>query len=282
LDYPFAQVTPVLREADITIGNLESSLGDTGQPSQKSYTFQAPPAAAESLSLAGFDIVNLANNHAMDFGPEALLDGIGLLNQSGILTVGAGASDIDARSPAIIDVNDLHVAILGYVDVPVEVAGFDARSWQATESMAGLAWAEPQHIQNDVKAAMETADVVIVILHSGHEYVEAPTDNQVLAARAAVDAGAALVIGHHSHVLQGIEFYGEGVIAYGLGNFAFEIEGDPSSVILEIMLDAEGVREIDLVPAIIQFGGQPRLATEWEGPAIKQRIYDLSRLLNSQ
>ncbi len=282
IEFPFSLVAPTLQGADITVGNLESALGSAGQPEHKSYTFQAPSAAADSLSSAGFDILNLANNHAMDFGTEALLEGIDLLNNKGILTIGAGSNDDMARNPAVIVANGLRVAFLGYVDVPVEVAGFDTRDWQATETAAGLAWAEPQQIQEDVESAREDADVVIVILHSGHEYIEAPTGNQVQAARAAVDAGAALVIGHHTHLLQGIEFYGDGVISYGLGNFAFEIDGDPSTVIFEIWLDRFGVRELNLVPAIIQFGGQPRLATAGEALSISQRVYELSNLLNSQ
>lgn len=279
LNFPFTLVSPQLTTADIAIGNIESALGASGQPAKKSYTFQAPPAAAESLSIAGFDIVNLANNHAMDFGADSLLEGIELLKANGILTIGAGANLEAARSPAVIERGGLRVAFLGYVDVPIEVAGFDTRSWQATDMEPGLAWADPNDIRHDVEKAKQMTDLVVVTLHSGFEYIEAPSDNQKQAARTAIDAGADLVVGHHAHVLQGIEFYREGVIAYGLGNFAFEIDGDPTTTILNVWLDADGVREIDLVPAIIQFGGQPRLATGWEAAAIKQRIYELSNLI---
>ncbi len=102
------------------------------------------------------------------------------------------------------------------------------------------------------------------------------------AAHAAIDAGADVVMGHHAHILQGIEFYRDGVIVYGLGNFAFEIDGPPETAVLNVWLDADGVRELELIPAVIQFGGQPRLAESWEAGPIRQRVYYLTTLLNPQ
>ncbi|UCC50945.1 MAG: CapA family protein, partial [Anaerolineaceae bacterium] len=120
------------------------------------------------------------------------------------------------------------------------------------------------------------------VLHSGFEYVSAPSEPQVAAARSAIDAGADLVVGHHAHILQGIEFYAGGVIVYGTGNFAFEIDGPPQTALFNIWLDEDGVRQIDIQPAIIQFGGQPRLAESWEAPAIRNRVYHLTNLLNAR
>jgi poly-gamma-glutamate synthesis protein (capsule biosynthesis protein) len=165
--------------------------------------------------------------------------------------------------------------------VPVEgLTAFDVETWDATETMPGLAWAYPERITADVTAAKEQADLVIVILHSGFEYVEAPSAPQIAASYAAVDAGASLVIGHHAHILQGIEFYNDGVIVYGLGNFAFEIDGDPSTAILNVWLDQDGVHQLEIIPAIIQFGGQPRIAEPYEVRPILQRVYFLTQLLN--
>ncbi len=280
--YPFAAVEKFLSSADITVGNMESAMGDIGQPAQKSYTFRAPPVAAESLAIAGFDIISLANNHAMDYGPEALLQAIDLLGQQGITAIGAGSDSSKAHQPYILKINGLSLAFLGYVNVPVEVAGFDTQSWTATADNPGLAWGEPSAIKNDVTQASQLADLVVVILHSGYEYVEAQSLEQLAAARTAIDAGADIVIGHHAHVLQGVEFYKDGVIVYGLGNFAFEIDGDPSTAILNVWLDKNGVRQIEFIPAIIQFGGQPRPAESWEGQAILRRLYALTRPLNPQ
>lgn len=280
LAYPFAKVADLLRTADITVGNLESALGDVGEPANKRYPFRAPPQAASALAQAGFDIVSLANNHAMDYGPDALLQALDLLQAQGVAPIGAGANAAAARAPHLVEVNGLTLAFLAYVNVPVEaLSGFDTASWTATDSAPGMAWAAPETITTDVAATRSSADLIIVVLHSGYEYVQAPSPAQTDAARAAIDAGADLVIGHHAHILQGIEFYGEGVIVYGTGNFAFEIDGAPETAVFNIWLDADGVRQIEIVPAIIQFGGQPRLAESWEATPIRRTVYALTALL---
>jgi poly-gamma-glutamate synthesis protein (capsule biosynthesis protein) len=279
LAYPFQHVRALLSAADLTVANLESSLGDVGAPQAKSYTFQAPPAAAEALALAGIDVVSLANNHALDYGPDALLQGLGLLAAAGVQAVGAGPDDSAARTPALVTAGGLTLAFLGYVDVPVEGTGFDTRSWAAGPGRAGLAWAEPETIRADVVAAADRADLVIVLLHSGYEYVVTPSPSQVASAEAALSAGADLVLGHHAHLLQGVDFEPSGVIAYGLGNFAFEIDGDPSTAILNVWLDRDGVRQVEVVPAVIGFGGQPRPAAPAESGPILRTVYYLSSLL---
>ena len=280
LDYPFAGVRHVLAAADLTIGNFESALGDIGVPAPKSYTFQAPPGAAEAVARAGFDIVSLANNHGLDYGPESLLQGIALLQAQGVAPIGAGADRAAAHAPYIVAQNGLRLAFLAYVNVPVEVSGFDTQIWDATPTAPGLAWATPEIVAADVAAVRDQVDHVIVVLHSGYEYQANPSPPQQAISHAAIDAGAALVVGHHAHILQGIEYYGDGVIVYGLGNFAFEIDGDPRTAILNVWLDANGVRQLEIVPAVIQFGGQPRLATGAEIAEIRGLVYSLTRPLN--
>jgi poly-gamma-glutamate synthesis protein (capsule biosynthesis protein) len=282
LAYPFADIAARLRTADITIGNVESALGDAGTPANKRYTFRAPPDAAHSLALAGFDLVSLANNHAMDYGPEALLQAIELLAAQGIAAIGAGNNELEARAMYLAQIGDLSVGFLAYVNVPVEVGGFDTQSWEAQGDEPGLAWGTPERLTRDVSSARADADLVVVILHSGLEYVDAPSDPQVGLARAAIDAGASLVVGHHTHLLQGVEFYGDGVIVYGLGNFAFQIEGDPDSAILDVWLDSSGVRQLSFTPVVIQFGGRPRLAEPWEAERIRRHIYRQTALLNAR
>ncbi len=276
--FPFARVADLLQEADYTVGNLESALGDTGEAAAKSYTFRAPPAAAQSLAWAGFDLVSLANNHALDFGPAALLQGISLLAKEGIATVGAGAGDEEARRPHVTEINGIRFAFLGYVHVPVEGRApyFDTASWRAIPGVPGLAWADPDHVAADVATIRNAVDVVVVILHSGYEYVPSPSPEQAAAARAAVDAGASLVIGHHAHILQGVEFRASGAIVYGLGNFAFNITGPPQTVILNAWFDEQGLRQLAFQPAIIQGSGQPAPVTGAEAAAIRRQIYGLS------
>ncbi len=282
LAYPLSRVKPVFDAADYTIGNLETALGDVGEPAAKRYPFRSPPEAAQALALGGVDLVSLANNHAQDYGPEALLQGIDLLHEAGVATVGGGANEAEAYAPHIADIDGLQVAFLGYVHVPIEaVTNFDTQSWTATTDAPGLAWADPERVKADVAAVRPAVDLVVVILHSGYEYIEEPSEPQVAAARAAVDAGADLVVGHHAHILQGIHRYGDGVIAYGLGNFLFNIDGPPETAILNVWLDRHGVRQLELLPAIIQEHGQPRLAEAWESGPILSRVYYLTTLLNA-
>lgn len=280
VDFPFVHVGNTLRNGDITLGNFESSLGDTGEAVIKSYNFQSPPQSAQSLSHAGFDIVSLANNHALDFGPQALIQAIDLLAANGIAAVGAGVDNVSARSPVVVDQNGVTVAFLAYVDVPVEGSGFDTRVWEAGEGKPGLAWASPDSIYADVSTIQEMADVIVVILHSGYEFQEQPSPPQITSAEAAIDAGADLVISHHSHLLQGIDFYKDGVIVYGLGNFAFDMDGSPDSAILEVWLDESGVRNIDLIPITIGWGGQPNYASPGDSQRIRANVNRLSEILN--
>jgi poly-gamma-glutamate capsule biosynthesis protein CapA/YwtB (metallophosphatase superfamily) len=283
LNYPFSEVVGRLQAADITVGNLESALGDTGEPEQKSYPFRAPPEAADALQLAGFDVLSLANNHGMDYGEQALLQALDLLHEAGVLTVGAGANHTAAHEPRFVEANGLKTAFFGYVNVPVEArTGFDTASWTAGQDHPGISWADPQLIAADVKAVRDQVDLVIVLLHSGYEYVPAPSEPQQEAARAAIEAGADLVIGHHAHILQGIEYYKDGVIIYGTANFAFVIDGPPETAIFHIWLDRDGVREIAIEPAIVQPGGKPRLADNLEAPAIRNQVYRLTNVLNPQ
>jgi poly-gamma-glutamate synthesis protein (capsule biosynthesis protein) len=280
LAYPFANVADLLSAADVTVGNFESALGDVGQPAAKRYTFQSPPQAAESLALAGFDVLSLANNHALDYGPEALFQSIKLLEAQGIATIGGGADNAAARMPHLRKVNGLTLAFLAYVDVPLESSNFDAVDWTATDTTPGLAWAIPEQMQADVAAARRQADLVIVVLHSGFEFQAVPSSPQMAAARTAIDAGADLVIGHHAHVLQGIEFYNGGAIVYGLGDFAFVSDGVKETAILNVWLDSDGVRQLEVVPVILDQTGQPRLATAEEATAIHHSFYSLTEMLN--
>jgi poly-gamma-glutamate capsule biosynthesis protein CapA/YwtB (metallophosphatase superfamily) len=257
LAYPFEFVAPELQQADLAIGNLESALGTGGVSENKGYTFRAPPQAAPALALAGFDLLSLANNHAMDYGPKLLLEAITALQTHGIATTGAGVDEAAAHQPFLVEINDLQAAFLSFVDVPQEFRGFDTRSWQAGQNLPGLAWADPTNMRVAIEAARQEADLVIVLLHSGFEYVPQPSPAQINAARTAIEAGADLVLGHHAHLLQPIEFHPQGVIVYGLGNFVFEDAGPPESALLKVWLDSDGVRELQFLPVRLDDSGRP-------------------------
>lgn len=255
----FAGVQPALDGADVLVGNLECAITTNGRPQPKTYTFVAPPESAKALGLAGFDVLSLANNHAMDFGKAGLADTVNNLNQNGIQGVGAGMNAAEAHRPVILNRNGLTLAFLAYVNVPVENDGFDAQDWTATDSQPGIAWADPGQITRDVTAAKKQADVVIVLLHSGYEItsiIPGISPAQRLAAHTAIDAGASLVLGSHPHFLQSMERYHGGLIAYSLGNFVFDdYQGIANaSIILRVVLNRNGFQSYQWIPVLIKNG----------------------------
>ena len=273
INYPFAQVEPILRSADLTIGNFESAVGRLGEPNpRKSYTFQAPPEAGLALWGAGFDLVSLANNHALDYGPDALLDGISILEEAGVQTVGAGRNREEARAPVILESHGQKIAFLAYTNVPIEGNGFDTSSWEARPSAPGLAWGRAEDIRADVAAIRPEVNHVIVLLHSGIEYQQTPSVPQQQLSLAAIEAGATLVIGHHAHILQGTQWFQNSLVAYGLGNFAFDIDGNPNSTIMEVWLTPEEILQYQFIPVVVTLGGQPRLASPEESATILQEL----------
>ena len=264
----FAGVRHILAGADIAVANLESAIGVTGAPAPKAYTFRAPPIAVEALALAGIDLVSLANNHSLDYGPESLAETRALLAEAGVLSPGAGPNRAAAHAAATVEREGLTIAFLAYVTVPVERGGYDPSTWAARDHTPGVAWLDIPTMAEEVVAARRDADLVVVLLHFGMEWALEPSEAQREQARAAIDAGATLVIGSHPHVLQPLEAYGGGLIAYSLGNFVFDGFWDPAndSAILLVELTAAGVAGHELVPVTI-VDGIPTLAAATEsGP----------------
>ncbi len=272
-EYPFAHVADLLSAPTFSVANFESALGAAGYPQPKAYPFRAPVGAAESLAIAGIDLVSLANNHALDYGVEVLAEGLSLLEAQDVGYVGAGMSEAEARAPYVIDLDGVTVAFLSYVDVPVEWRGFDTENWRAVGDEAGVAWAVPELIREDVAAVRPNVDHVIVLLHAGLEGNVAPSPEQTSSARAAVEAGATLVVGHHAHVLQGVEESESSIIFYGLGNFAFEFDDKPQlSAILNVSLLPDRVVSWSFTPIVIGLDGRPRPADSAESTLIFDQI----------
>jgi poly-gamma-glutamate capsule biosynthesis protein CapA/YwtB (metallophosphatase superfamily) len=250
--YPFSAVKELLEDADITIANMEGTFTERGAQASKFYTFRTPPLHARGLAEAGIDVVSLGNNHAMDFGAQGLQDTLDALEAAGVLHGGAGANHQAARAPVFMEKNGLRLAFLSYNAV--------SEATFAGPNSYGVANAETAAITQDVAGAKASTDLVIVSLHAGTEYVDTPTAQQSILARAAIDAGAVLVLGHHAHVLQGIQEYNGGLIAYGLGNFVFDLDsGDLATLgprpfqtmVLRLELSHEGVEKVVTRPVFI-------------------------------
>ena len=252
--YPWTGVARTLRAADLTTGNLETTVSARGTAGVKKYNFRGPPQALPPMSrLAGFDVLTLANNHAGDFGPDALLDTLRNVHAAGIEPIGAGANELLAHRPAIVEAGGLKVAFLGYSDI--NPAGF-----RATASRPGTAAADPAAIVADVRAARRRADLVVCFMHWGVELQSQPDSRQEQLAAACLSTGASVVLGAHPHVLGPISRpTARTLVAWTLGNFVFPSTGATArTAILQVRLDAHGVRGYRLLPVEIE-GFRPQL-----------------------
>lgn len=243
LSHAFKGSKSVLKRGHIAIGNLEAPITDRGAEfTGKRFRFRSPPDSAVAIKEAGFSVLSLANNHIMDYGATGLSDSIKYLDSNSILHTGAGMNLDSARKPAILDAAGSKVAFLSYsLTYPAE--------YFAGHTRYGTAPGYAAFFRNDIKLARKHADHVVVSFHWGKELAEKPSPYQRRAARAAIDAGADVVLGHHPHVLQGIERYRNGLILYSLGNYAFGSRSRHAdrSIIALISLN-EGARNVEIIP----------------------------------
>ena len=248
-DYPFMALRSTLRGADITFGNLECCISSRGAPIPKQFNFEAEPESAVVLKRNGFTIVSQANNHAWDFGRDALLDSVRIVRATGMRTVGAGANLDAAHSLQILEANGLKIGFLAYLGlIPALIP--------ESHTLPCLAMASEARITLDVTAAKRKVDFLLVSLHAGQEGVAEPTPRQRRFAKAAIDAGADMVIGHHPHVRQALVFYKGRPIAYSLGNFVFSPAGRGSGALLKATLYPDKHITAELIPLSLS-GGQP-------------------------
>jgi len=216
-EYPWQDAADQIRGADLAIANLECPVSAGGQPEPgKEYTFRADPGALAGAVKAGLDVFTLANNHVLDYGREALLDTVRHLEEKGLSHAGAGAGEAGAVKPALLNVKDKKVAVLAFSRI------IPRSDWIATPEQHGVASGHHYQLMlESVREAAAGSDLTVVSLHWGNEYDDFPGPGEVKLAHELVDAGADVVVGHHPHVLQGIEIYKGRIIAYSLGNFIF-------------------------------------------------------------
>ena len=278
-DYPFRGVAAELKAGDVTIANLESPVATGGREyREKQFRFRAEPAVAAALKQSGIGMVTLANNHSMDFGEDALRETMLHLDRAGIDKIGAGMNLDEARQLKLLDIKGRKVAFLGYsLTRPVE--------FFAGRERGGTAPGYDRYYREDIRAARRLADYVIVSFHWGTEGKSEVQPYQRDIARKAIDAGADVIIGHHPHVLRGIERYNGGIIFYSLGNFVFASKSRlaDAGVIVRLRLDGTR-REAELLPVDIlhrRVGFQPRRAERMQAEQIIDRISALSRPLGT-
>lgn len=273
-DYPFRRI-PWLAEADLTMVNLENPLTDQGIPVPKEFNFRAPPDYVQVLKEGGIDVVTLANNHIYDYAETGIFDTIEHLTRAGIKYVGAGRNLDEARRPVIIDVKGRRIAFLGYYGTRKH-----SNSHPATPDSAGTAMRNLSYIKEDIRRIRNAVEFIAVNLHWGHEKEHYPEPSQIDFAHTVIDYGADLVVGHHPHVLQGVEKYKNRVIAYSLGNFIFggNSRTRDISAVLKITVPVDTSQQYDtrMIPVQIDYWQPFRL----EGAA-KQSVLDSLRTYSS-
>lgn len=255
-----APIRPELARADLTIANLETALTTRGQAEDKAYTFRAAPTALDALAAAGVDVVTMANNHGVDFGPQGLADTLAAVESAPLGVVGIGKDAAQAFAPHVATIRGTSVAVLG-------ATAFDdptARHFPAGADRAGVAVAlDPARLIKAVRAARRTNDVVIVYLHWGIERVQCPTKNQRTLAHRLADAGADIVIGSHAHVLLGAGRLGRTYVGYGLGNFVWRNRNSVAEIttgVLTLSVKRRTVTTASWAPATVGADGLPHFA----------------------
>lgn len=213
--YPFELMKEVFSRHDLLVGNLEAPLCLGGEPYPMKLSLKTHPGYAAGLKEAGFTALTLGNNHVLDYREQPFYDTIEILDSQGIQWCGAGRDLAQARKPVVMEKNGISIGMLSCCEVKID------SPFYASQESRGIAPVDLDLLSRDIASLKGRADIVVVSLHWGIEDWAYPTPDQVEKAHRIIDMGAHLVIGHHPHVLQGVERYRHGYIAYSLGNFLF-------------------------------------------------------------
>jgi poly-gamma-glutamate capsule biosynthesis protein CapA/YwtB (metallophosphatase superfamily) len=273
-------VASVMRECDLCILNLECCVSTRGRrwpAPDKPFFFRAPPRAVELLAHLGVDCVTLANNHALDYGEEALLDTFDHLRAAGIAWVGAGVDIEAARTPRLLQAGGARLGIVAFSDHPAE--------FEAAQGRAGIAYARvpeaQQWVHGAIAAARQSADAVLVTPHWGPNMNTEPQRHLRAAAAGLLKAGATLVAGHSAHVFHGTD----GAILYDLGDFLDDYATHPVlrndlGLLWLVDLDNSGARRVEGLPLKLDYC-HTRLAAGDDAAWIERRLRRASETLGS-
>lgn len=280
-------IGPRLASADLTVGNLESTLSQAGPPTQGGDSFGADPAIRGPLREAGFDVIDLANNHLGDFGVQALLDTVRLLRnpEAGFKTVGAGADLAAAAKPVVVTRDGIRFGFVAFNAIGETPAATASSPGVVSLSMpprtGPLDRAALDGFLAGVRSLDRRVDVVVVLPHWGDQYTERPWPVQEQVARELVGAGADLVIGGHPHWVQGATMIGDALVVQSLGNFVFDMSWEPqtmSGVFVEAVFWDGRLVGSRFVPYRMDATFTPRVVSMAAGADIFELFWRFSRL----
>ncbi|MEK7658070.1 MAG: CapA family protein [Patescibacteria group bacterium] len=257
--FSFLKIAGEINRADLAFGNLEGPISERGTNHKIKYSFRFASETVDGLKFAGFDVLSLANNHIFDWGRDAIEDTVSILKTNGIESVGAGKDYLEANNPVIKEIGDIKIAFFAYSNLEP-----NAQVFEATKDKAGRSSFDSERIKEEIYAVkqLEIADIVIVSFHWGEEYQQRSNKKQQEIGRSLVESGADLIVGHHPHVVQEIERYKNGWIAYSLGNFIFDqnfSEETMKGLLLKVKIQNKKIIEVEPIEVKINDSFQPEI-----------------------
>jgi poly-gamma-glutamate capsule biosynthesis protein CapA/YwtB (metallophosphatase superfamily) len=276
--YPWGNVLPLLKNTDINIINLEAALTNSNKKVLKTFNFKATPDRIKTLTEGCITLVNLANNHILDFSEEGLMETIETLKEAGIKYVGAGLNDKEATAACILTNKNISIGVLGFTD--------NEPGWKATTFTSGTNYIEVSNtddrnrVKNDIAKLRRQADIVIVSIHWGPNMKESPNKKFIDFAHEMIEVGADIIHGHSAHNFQGIELYRNKYILYDTGDFVDDYMVDQElkndhSFFFKVEVDKEGIKKLKLYPVLIS-NCQVNLAVKDDYQWCFERIQQLS------
>jgi poly-gamma-glutamate capsule biosynthesis protein CapA/YwtB (metallophosphatase superfamily) len=271
--YPYEEVAPLITRADLAVGTLNATISDypphTG--CVPTYVLVGSSQNADALAWAGFDVMSVATNHIKNCGltncgDRAFFDTLANLRRVGIQPVGAGQDLAEAMQPLVVTVNGVRFSIVSLGQI--EPLAF------ASQTTPGIAVLTEENLRQAIAAARQVSDVVIAMPHWGPEDSPVPNPSQRSLARLAVAAGADLVVGNHTHVVQAVQELDGVMVFYGLGNFVFDqsLPDHQQGMILQVTFSGKQFQGYELIPTHVDGDGRVHLAGPAEAAEIRARV----------
>jgi poly-gamma-glutamate synthesis protein (capsule biosynthesis protein) len=273
----WGNLLPHIKETDFNLINLENAFTHSNKKVYKTFNFKATPDKVQTLLNANVKVVNLANNHILDYSEEGLIETINTLDEASIIHVGAGNNSKEANSPVIINRKGIRIGILGFTD--------NEPTWNAT-TKPGVNYVNVEvkkdrdRILKSIESLKKESDVIFITIHWGPNMVEKPSIDFIQFAHAMVEHGADLIHGHSAHILQGIEFYKKSLILYDTGDFVDDYAVDPDlrndlTAFYMLTINKSGIEHLKIIPARI-FDYQVNLARNKDYEWVISRLNQLS------
>lgn len=286
----FSKVASYLGEADLRFGGLEASMSRLGAPAGGKIVMRHPPEMIRGYLAGGFDVLAFASNHCMDYGVEPFVDTMALLERNGIAYAGAGRNIEEARSPAVVERRGVRCGFLSYaLELPLGWGAGPASPGVAPirqDALYGPPYLNEEDVEAmaaDVRRARAGVDFLLASFHWGASQSRTLTLSQRAAAHRAVDAGADVVVGHHPHILQGVEVYRGRPVFYALGNFVLDhdhpmfLPTARESIVVRIVLREGRLSRVSFSPVRIEADGSPRILAG-EEPGAEEILATLASL----